>query len=256
MHLKKQGYPQEDELVMCTITNIQFHSVFASLDEYSKSGMIHISEVSPGRIRNIREFVEEGKKVVCKVLRVNEAKGYIDLSLRRVNEAQKRAKLNEIKKEQLAENIIEYVAKKHKEAPEALYKKIADKLVPKYGGVYGAFEQVAFGTHKLTEDGLEAALSEELTGIIKQRIKPPEVTIKGALKLSSYEPNGLEIVRDALLENKIGTVDVVYLGGGSFSVSVTSKDYKTAESILDKYIGGVTEYMKKNKSVAVWARAE
>ena len=64
MLLKKEGFPEEDELVMCTITKVQFHSVFAQLDEYDKGGMIHISEVSPGRIRNIRDFVKEGKKVV------------------------------------------------------------------------------------------------------------------------------------------------------------------------------------------------
>ena len=84
MLLKKEGFPEEDELVMCTVTQVQFHSVFVTLDEYDKGGMIHISEVSPGRIRNIRDFVREGKKIVCKVLRVNEEKGHIDLSLRRV----------------------------------------------------------------------------------------------------------------------------------------------------------------------------
>ncbi|MEK6869062.1 MAG: S1 RNA-binding domain-containing protein, partial [Nanoarchaeota archaeon] len=49
MLLKKEGFPEEDELVMCTVTKVQFHSVFVTLDEYDKGGMIHISEVSPGR---------------------------------------------------------------------------------------------------------------------------------------------------------------------------------------------------------------
>jgi len=49
---------------------IQFCLV--NLEEYeSKSGMIHISEVSAGRIKNIREFVAEGKFIVCKVLSIN-----------------------------------------------------------------------------------------------------------------------------------------------------------------------------------------
>ena len=107
MLLKKQGFPEESELDLCTVTSVQYHSVFVDIDEYGKSGLIHISEVSPGRIRNIRDFVREGKKVVCKVLRINEEKGYIDLSLRRVNESEKRRKINEIKKEQTAEKVIE-----------------------------------------------------------------------------------------------------------------------------------------------------
>ncbi|MEK6948847.1 MAG: S1 RNA-binding domain-containing protein, partial [Nanoarchaeota archaeon] len=60
MLLQKKGFPQEDELVLCTVTKVEFHSVFVTLDEYGKGGMIHISEVSPGRIRNIRDFVREG----------------------------------------------------------------------------------------------------------------------------------------------------------------------------------------------------
>src|SRR3990167_8225509 len=112
MLLKKEGFPEEDELVLCTVTKIFHNGVFVDLDEYAKGGMIHISEVSPGRIRNIRDFVVEGKKVVCKVLRVDGEKGHIDLSLRRVNEGQKKIKINEIKMEQRAEKIIEFAAKK------------------------------------------------------------------------------------------------------------------------------------------------
>ncbi|MBW2993050.1 S1 RNA-binding domain-containing protein, partial [Candidatus Woesearchaeota archaeon] len=75
MLYKKSGMPEENSLVLCTITKIYHNSVFASLDEFGKQGMIHISEISPGRIRNIRDFVKEGKKIVCKILRIDRAKG-------------------------------------------------------------------------------------------------------------------------------------------------------------------------------------
>ena len=94
MLLKKQGLPEDDELVLCTVTKIHFHSVFVNLDEYNMSAMIHISEIAPGRIRNIRDFVVEGKVIVCKVLRVDRERGHVDLSLRRVNDSQKRLKLD------------------------------------------------------------------------------------------------------------------------------------------------------------------
>ena len=112
MLFKKQGFPEESELVLCTVTSVQYHSVIVDIEEYGRSGLIHISEVSPGRIRNIRDFVKEGKKVVCKVLRVKEEKGYIDLSLRRVNESEKRRKIESIKREQNAEKIVEIAALK------------------------------------------------------------------------------------------------------------------------------------------------
>src|SRR3989339_358149 len=121
MLLHKKGFPEEGELVLCTVTKLSSHSIFVDLDEYQKQGLIHITEVSPGRIRNIRDFVREGKKVVCLVLRINQERGYIDLSLRRVNESQKRAKIDEVKQEQKAEKIIEMLSHALKKEHKVLY---------------------------------------------------------------------------------------------------------------------------------------
>ncbi len=80
MLLKRTGWPEEGELVLCNVTKIMPNSVFCRLEEYGRQGMIHISEIAPGRIRNIRDYVVEGKFVVCKVLRIDQIRGYIDLS--------------------------------------------------------------------------------------------------------------------------------------------------------------------------------
>ena len=112
MFYKKQGLPEIGEIVICTVKRVLPDSVFVELDEYDKEAMIHISEVAPGRIRNIRDFVKENKKVVCKILNINKEKGYVDLSLRRVNQAQKIHKNNEYKQEQKAEKILQYLSKK------------------------------------------------------------------------------------------------------------------------------------------------
>src|SRR3989344_529510 len=144
MLLKKTGFPQEEELVLCTVTAVQYSSVFCTLDEYgARTGMIHISEVAPGRIRNIREFVKEGKKIVCKVLRINTERGHIDLSLRRVTEMQKRTKTDSIKNEQRAEKIVEQLAHQLKEPIEVLYKLVAEKILPSYAYLHQCFEEVA-----------------------------------------------------------------------------------------------------------------
>ena len=71
MFYKKKGFPEEGELLLCTVKKILYHSVFVDLDEYeNKEGMIHISEVSPGRIRTLSDFVREGKKIICKVMNI------------------------------------------------------------------------------------------------------------------------------------------------------------------------------------------
>jgi len=154
---------------MCTVTGINPHSVFCRLDEYeNKSGMIHISEIAPGRIRNIKEYVQMGKKLVCKVLRINLERGHIDLSLRRVNESQKRNKLNQIKQEQLAEKIVEHVARQIEQEPTKLYATLTEKLKD-YEGLFFAFEEVSHDTLDLTTI-VDKKVADALTEAIKARI--------------------------------------------------------------------------------------
>src|SRR3989338_2887568 len=101
MLYKRTEPPEEGDIVLCTVKDITHNSIFVVLDEYNGvEGMIHISEISPGRIRNIRDYVKEGKKIVCKILRVNQEKNYLELSLRRVNQMQRIVKNNEYKQEQ------------------------------------------------------------------------------------------------------------------------------------------------------------
>src|SRR3990167_3285690 len=111
MYFKKKGLPEVGEVVLCTVRKILYHSVFVSIEDYEgREGLVHISEVSPGRIRNLRDFVREGKIIVCKVLRVNSQKNQIDLSLRRVNLAQRKNKLEEVAFEKKAEKLLEVFA--------------------------------------------------------------------------------------------------------------------------------------------------
>ena len=67
--LKKEGYPEAEELVLVTVTNVQFHSVFCKLDEYDKPGMILLAVQSAhnvlGKQRSLclRKFVKIGRPI-------------------------------------------------------------------------------------------------------------------------------------------------------------------------------------------------
>ncbi len=259
MLLKREGFPEEEELVLCTVTRIHFHSVFVQLDEYGRTGLIHISEVSPGRIRNIRDFVVEGKKIVCKILRVNKEKGHIDLSLRRVNENQKRTKISEIKQEQLAEKIVEYVAKSLNMEHKGLYEELTNKIFKKYDSLYPCFGDIANNKDVLAELAVPEKIAKLLTESIKQRIKKEEVHVGGELKLTSYKPDGVEIVKDALKKAEdIGkeSTTISYKGAGKYKVSVKSSNYKDAEKILEKLANAAINYVEKQGGEGKFARQE
>lgn len=256
MLYRREGMPEEDELVLCTITNIHHHSVFAKLDEYDKTGMIHISEVSPGRIRNLRDYVQEGKKVVCKILKIDKVKGHIDLSLRRVNEGQKRRKTEQIKQEQKAEKIVENIAKALKKDVNKFYDEVSSKIFKKYEYLHECFADIVIDNVKLDKLGFDDKLAKELTKIVKEKIKPPEVQIKGTLTLESYEPDGVDIIQQALKKADKEDVDVRYAGGGNYTIIVTAPDYKSAEKILEQCTSSVIKFMEKKNSTATFERAE
>jgi len=259
MLLKKQGLPEEDELVLCSVTKIHFHSVFVNLDEYNMSAMIHISEIAPGRIRNIRDFVVEGKVIVCKVLRVDRERGHVDLSLRRVNDSQKRLKLEGIKKQQKVEKIVEQVAKQLKLDNEKLLNEISEIVLKKYDSVHDGFESIVKGETNLEELGIDKKYIKELDESIRTRIKPEEVIIKGKFVLKSYEPDGNEIVKSALkkamaLGNKKTTL--VYIGAGSYKLVIKAEEYKEAESVLKHMTDAVTKHMKAPNNFSEFVRDE
>ncbi len=234
----KDGWPEEGELVIATVTKIQYHSVFCNLDEYSKSGMMHISEIAPGRIKNIGEYVKEGKTLVLKVLKIDKDKGHIDLSLRRVTEAQKRQKASELKQQQIVENIAKQLTEKGHNGEKILSE--LEKQFSEYHSVYDAFMDVV--EDKTSISGFDKKLTDEIVAAIKERLKPKAVRIKGEFSIHSWDPQGVERIREAFSDTH-ETVRVSYAGGGRYTVIVEDKNYKHAEETLKHLREHVKEHV-------------
>ncbi len=231
-------YPEEGELVLCTVSNIQYHSVFCTLDEYNLKGMIHISEIAPGRIKNINDYVKEGKTIVCKILRIDKAKGHIDLSIRRVTEAQRRAKSTQRKQEQIVNNIIEQVAHTTKHSKEEILKALQGALVDDYGSVFLGLQEMIESDKSLTSAGVDKELARIIDDAARDRIKPRKVNIRGELTLVSFDSRGVDVIRKAL--TKVGDKHKIsYKGGGKYDIQVQASDYKIAEEELKKIISHV-----------------
>src|SRR5512136_2562259 len=133
--MQREGWPEPGSLVVCTVTQVVDFGAFVSTVEYSgQQGLIHISEVASGWIKYIRDHVREGQKIVCKVLHVDTSRHHIDLSLKDVNEHQRREKIQEWKNEQKAYKWIGFVAEESKIPPQA----IEDALRKDYTRFYRA----------------------------------------------------------------------------------------------------------------------
>ncbi|WP_210365743.1 S1 domain-containing post-transcriptional regulator GSP13 [Bacillus sp. REN3] len=68
------------------VTGIQPYGAFVALDENTQ-GLVHISEITHGFVKDINEHLAVGDEVKVKVLSVDEAAGKIGLSIRATEEA-------------------------------------------------------------------------------------------------------------------------------------------------------------------------
>ncbi len=68
------------------VTGIQPYGAFVALDEETQ-GLVHISEITYGFVKDINEFLTVGQEVNVKVLEVDEEAGKISLSIRELLEA-------------------------------------------------------------------------------------------------------------------------------------------------------------------------
>ena len=246
MLYKKQREVKEGDIVLCKVTKILHSSVFADLLEFGTSGMIHISEIAPGRIRNLRDYVKEDKQIICVVLRINKERGHIDLSLRRVASNQQRQKLDEIKQELKAEQIITRFAAEEKKKLSLFYKEISNNILKEYTYVHEAFKLVAKGELDLKDLGFESILAKKLTTAIKERFKEPIAIFKGVISLKSYAPSGVLDIKALLEQIQDLRSDLVikYMGAGKYAFSFKDKNIKNAEkniSSMEKVVLGFAD---------------
>ena len=239
MTLRRAEWPEVGDLVIAEVQRITDYGAYVRLEEYGKDGLLHISEVSSGWIRNIRDFIREGQKVVLKVLRVDPSKGHVDLSLRRVTKREKREKLFLWKRERKAEGLLRSASEKLKIPLEELYEKVGFLMEEKFGGLYEGFEKVAKDGEKvLLEIGVPKNIATVIAEIAKEKIRIPMVKVKGILEMQCIKPNGVKIIQQALLKAKEvdrpkGTEIKIYvIAPPKYRIEVLAENYKDAEKIL------------------------
>jgi translation initiation factor 2 subunit 1 len=240
MELKKIEWPEEGDLVIATAKTIADYGAYVVLDEYQKEGLLHKSEVSSSWVRNIRNFVREGQKLVLKVLRVDAEKGHIDLSLRRVTKRERREKVLLWKKERKADSLLRSASEELKISPQEIYEKVGALLEKEFGGIYEGLEKTAReGAELLLEIGIPENIASVVERIVKEKIKVPMVKVKGILSLQCPKPDGVNLIRNLLLdaqklESKESKIHVYVVAPPRYRIVVSAVDYKEAEGILNK----------------------
>ena len=250
---KKPGVPEVDEFVICTVKEVQQHSIFLDLDEYdNKQGMLHTSEISRRLVRTLRVFFKPGRKLVCKVINVSGT--HITLSLRRVGAGQERSKQKEWKNEKRADDLLQAFARENKVNIKTVHDKIAAKLIKKYGAMFPVFLEVAKGDTSLLKS-VDSKYSKKLIDLIQKRIIIPKAEIKGTLILSSQAPDGVDIIKKAvkvafdIAKKEKCELDIKYIGAPKYKLVLRCAEGKKAESALDSVMTAIKKVVGKNGEV-------
>lgn len=259
--MKSNAWPDVGDYVVCDVTNVTDFGAYVQLDEYKdKEGFIHISEIKAGWVKYVRDHIREGQKVVCKVLNTDPGKGHIDLSLKDVNEHQRRTKIQLWKNEQKAEKWLQIAAENAGfggESIENLYFFLADQ----FGSAYMAFEEATIKGGKIFENmGIDPKMIESIVHVSRENIKDVFVEIAGYIDLSINNPDGVEIIREALykansaVDDEEIQIEITYTGSPRYRIKVTAPDYKKAEAALKKSSSAAVSHMTERGGTAVFNR--
>jgi len=234
---------EQGDVVLCTVDRIAGTTVFVKIhlpgSEKELEGTIITSEIAPGRIRNLREYVVPKKKIVCKVLRV--LGNQIHLSLRRVTQKEKKEILEQAKLEKSYESVIKSILK---ENAEETIKKIKSE-----DSLYNFLEESKSNPKKLEKivPKKDAGKILEILNAQKEKI----IILKKTINITTTEPDGLEKIKE-FFKNAPKEFTIKYISAGKYSIKIESNDAKKANQELKEYLENLEKSAKeKNLNFAV-----
>jgi len=221
---------KEGDLILCVVTDIVKTTVFVETEDGIK-GSIVFSEIAPGRIRNIREYVVPNKIIVCKILSIHD--NHLFLSLRRVNKKETKELLEEYKKEKSFQGILK---KMLGEKAEKVINKIKENQ-----SITEFFEE-AKENPKILEEYFTKEQAEQISKFIKDK-KEKEKEIKKEFFISCNQPDGINRIKKILTSY----ADITYLGSSKFQIKKKSTNLKQADSEITQTLETIEKQAKKEK---------
>ena len=255
-----QRLPEEREILIATVRQLSGHGVYATPDEYNNiTGFLHISEIATGWIRNIERHVRPKQKAVLKVIRVNKLRSGVDTSLKQVSGEERKSKLIEVKKNDMATTFLNFIKSKLKLSDQQV-QEIEDRILRKYDYLYDAFEAVS----RKGQDAIQnIELSPEIKNALEQaskRIPIPLVEISGIMEITSKMLDGIEIIKNTLVnaeDNKVGEISTItYIGTPPYRIVVDADNFKAAVRFMNSTIKKTRTNVKKQQGTFRFVRQD
>jgi len=226
---------EEGQLILCTVRDLVGTTVFVKIDNTNYEGTITFSEIAPGRIRNIRDYVVPNKKIVCQVLSIKE--NAIHLSFRRVKPNERKELLDKLEKENSYKAILKTVL--GKENAEPIINKITEDF-----SIFDFFTEIR-NNPKILDKYFNKEESEKIIKILDSKKEKPK-EIKQIFHLSSKSSEGINSIKKIIQEScKGSTCRVNYLAAGKYSMSIIGEDFKKINNEINQTMNKIESDAKK-----------
>ncbi len=224
---------EEGDITLCTVDRIAGTLVFVNIDGEEKDGSIVLSEIAPGRIRNLRDYVVPKKKIICKVL---STKGEtIKLSLRRVTKKEQKEMREKIKQEKSFSSLLKRII--GEERAKKAIKEIKEKEK-----LYEFVEEIKESPKKL-EKVISKEDAEKVLEILNKQ-KTKKAILKKDFTLTTTDDEGLKFIKEIL--GKIKKGEIKYISAGKYSVKTEADDIKKADNKIKEIFEEIEKFAKKN----------
>ncbi len=223
---------EQGDLVLCTVERVEKTIVFVKI-EGEGDGSIVTSEIAPGRIRNLRDYVVPKKRIVCKILRISD-RGNIELSLRRVSLKEKKEVMDKYSHERAYLSILKKILGDKTE-------EVVEKI-KKENNVFDFFQEVKKNPEKLEKIiGKDASKILEILNVQKTKI----AIVKKEINMKTDLPNGVKLIKNILGE--ANGAEIKYLAAGKYSIKTESDDIKKADNKLREIVAMLEKIAKENR---------
>jgi translation initiation factor 2 subunit 1 len=240
-----QNVPKVGELVIANVTKISKFGAYCKLPEYNDLEVfLPIREVSSGWIKNIREHIHEGQKLVCTVTFYDKDKGTIDVSLKRVSPGNSKEKIRVYNLERRLLALYLQAIKMSKEQPnkDALIKTGLEE----FGTYTNLVQSATDNTPEFAQSKLPKKLKDAILKVLESNKKQKRYIVSYVATIYTYNTlSGATELQELMHSIKALGVDVKYVGAPKYRLMSEGDDYTMAEDKIKKVEELVKEKLQK-----------
>ncbi len=252
--LRKEKFPYVGMNVVVTVDKLEEHGAYVTLDSFNGlHGYLPINEIASGWVKNIHDYVKEGRKIPLKVILVDPSKNQIVLSLKKISSGEQEKTLSQWNKEKKVEAVVMVAAKALGKGKEDAYREVIWPLEEKYGDAYTALTTaLEAGSDVLKKAGIPDQWVSTLYPLIERHVKAETVAISFRFNLFFEGKGGINKVKEAFsrfeqLAKEAGLkVKISYLSAPSYLVKISNTNYKELEARSQELNESFAEYVKKS----------